>query len=297
MPKGILRYMIKVIGVRFKDGGKIYFFDPADIEINKGDYVIVDTARGLECGLVVQGIHTESEDKIEKPLKAVSRIATESDIEKMNQNRRDEKKAFEICLEKIEKHKLDMKLIDVEYTFDRSKALFYFTADGRVDFRELVKELAAIFRTRIELRQIGVRDESKMMGGIGVCGQPFCCSRFLSDFTPVSIKMAKEQGLSLNPTKISGSCGRLMCCLSYEQNVYEYLNSITPGVGSYVRTDDGTGTVVEVSLLAGKLKVRLDRNKDGVPKEYSVDNISVIRRAGRQNTDRATEKELRDLED
>lgn len=297
MPKGILRYMIKVIGVRFKDGGKIYFFDPADIEINKGDYVIVDTARGLECGLVVQGIHTESEDKIVKPLKAVSRIATESDIEKMNQNRRDEKKAFEICLEKIEKHKLDMKLIDVEYTFDRSKALFYFTADGRVDFRELVKELAAIFRTRIELRQIGVRDESKMMGGIGVCGQPFCCSRFLSDFTPVSIKMAKEQGLSLNPTKISGSCGRLMCCLSYEQNVYEYLNSITPGVGSYVRTDDGTGTVVEVSLLAGKLKVRLDRNKDGVPKEYSVDNISVIRRAGRQNTDRATEKELRDLED
>ena len=289
--------MIKVIGVRFKDGGKIYFFDPADIEINKGDYVIVDTARGLECGLVVQGVHTESEDKIVKPLKAVSRIATESDIEKMNQNRRDEKKAFEICLEKIEKHKLDMKLIDVEYTFDRSKALFYFTADGRVDFRELVKELAAIFRTRIELRQIGVRDESKMMGGIGVCGQPFCCSRFLSDFTPVSIKMAKEQGLSLNPTKISGSCGRLMCCLSYEQNVYEYLNSITPGVGSYVRTDDGTGTVVEVSLLAGKLKVRLDRNKDGVPKEYSVDNISVIRRAGRQNTDRATEKELRDLED
>ena len=289
--------MIKVIGVRFKDGGKIYFFDPADIEINKGDYVIVDTARGLECGLVVQGIHTENEDKIVKPLKAVSRIATESDIEKMNQNRRDEKKAFEICLEKIEKHKLDMKLIDVEYTFDRSKALFYFTADGRVDFRELVKELAAIFRTRIELRQIGVRDESKMMGGIGVCGQPFCCSRFLSDFTPVSIKMAKEQGLSLNPTKISGSCGRLMCCLSYEQNVYEYLNSITPGVGSYVRTDDGTGTVVEVSLLAGKLKVRLDRNKDGVPKEYSVDNISVIRRAGRQNTDRATEKELRDLED
>ena len=222
---------------------------------------------------------------------------TKQDIEKMQQNRRDEKKAFDICLEKIEKHKLDMKLIDVEYTFDRSKALFYFTADGRVDFRELVKELAAIFRTRIELRQIGVRDESKMMGGIGVCGQPFCCSRFLSDFTPVSIKMAKEQGLSLNPTKISGSCGRLMCCLSYELNVYEYLNSITPGVGSYVRTDDGTGTVTEVSLLAGKLKVRLDRNKDGVPKEYAVDDISVIRRAGRQNTDRVTDKELRSLED
>ncbi len=289
--------MVKVIGVRFKEGGKIYFFDPADFEISKDDYVIVDTARGLECGLVVQGIHTENEDKIVKPLKAVSRIATKQDIEKMQQNRRDEKKAFEICLEKIEKHKLDMKLIDVEYTFDRSKALFYFTADGRVDFRELVKELARIFRTRIELRQIGVRDESKMMGGIGVCGQPFCCSRFLSDFTPVSIKMAKEQGLSLNPTKISGSCGRLMCCLSYEQNVYEYLNSITPGVGSYVRTDDGTGTVAEVSLLAGKVKVRLDRNKDGVPKEYSVDDISVIRRAGRQNIDRDTDRELRELED
>ena len=289
--------MVKVIGVRFKEGGKIYFFDPADFEINKNDYVIVDTARGLECGLVVQGIHTENEDKIVKPLKAVSRIASPADIEKMNQNRLDEKKAYDICLEKIEKHKLDMKLIDVEYTFDRSKALFYFTADGRVDFRELVKELARIFRTRIELRQIGVRDESKMMGGIGVCGQPFCCSRFLSDFTPVSIKMAKEQGLSLNPTKISGSCGRLMCCLSYEQNVYEYLNSITPGVGSYVRTDDGTGTVCEVSLLAGKVKVRLDRNKDGVPKEYTVDDIQVIRRAGRQNTDKAAEKELRALED
>ena len=292
-----MEYMVKVIGVRFKEGGKIYFFDPADFEINKNDYVIVDTARGLECGLVVQGIHTENEDKIVKPLKAVSRIASPADIEKMNQNRRDEKKAYDICLEKIEKHKLDMKLIDVEYTFDRSKALFYFTADGRVDFRELVKELARIFRTRIELRQIGVRDESKMMGGIGVCGQPFCCSRFLSDFTPVSIKMAKEQGLSLNPTKISGSCGRLMCCLSYEQNVYEYLNSITPGVGSYVRTDDGTGTVCEVSLLAGKVKVRLDRNKDGVPKEYTVDDIQVIRRAGRQNTDKAAEKELRALED
>ncbi|MBQ3588409.1 MAG: stage 0 sporulation protein, partial [Oscillospiraceae bacterium] len=173
--------MINVIGVRFKEGGKVYFFDPGEFEINKGDYVIVDTARGLECGLVVQGVHGESDDKIVKPLKAVSRIATKQDIEKMNRNRRDEKKAFDICLEKIAKHKLDMKLIDVEYTFDRSKALFYFTADGRVDFRELVKELAQIFRTRIELRQIGVRDESKMMGGIGVCGQPFCCSRFLSD--------------------------------------------------------------------------------------------------------------------
>ncbi len=289
--------MINVIGVRFKEGGKVYFFDPGEFIINKGDYVIVDTARGLECGLVVQGIHGESDDKIVKPLKAVSRIATKQDIEKMNRNRRDEKKAFDICLEKIAKHKLDMKLIDVEYTFDRSKALFYFTADGRVDFRELVKELAQIFRTRIELRQIGVRDESKMMGGIGVCGQPFCCSRFLSDFTPVSIKMAKEQGLSLNPAKISGSCGRLMCCLAYEQNVYEHLNSITPGVGSLVKTADGNGIVTETSLLAGKIKVRLDKNRDGVPKEFRAEDVTVLRRAGRQNSDRALEKELSRLED
>ena len=289
--------MINVIGVRFKEGGKVYFFDPGEFIINKGDYVIVDTARGLECGLVVQGVHGESDDKIVKPLKAVSRIATKQDIEKMNRNRRDEKKAFDICLEKIAKHKLDMKLIDVEYTFDRSKALFYFTADGRVDFRELVKELAQIFRTRIELRQIGVRDESKMMGGIGVCGQPFCCSRFLSDFTPVSIKMAKEQGLSLNPAKISGSCGRLMCCLAYEQNLYEHLNSITPGVGSLVKTADGNGIVTETSLLAGKIKVRLDKNRDGVPKEFRAEDVTVLRRAGRQNSDRALEKELSRLED
>ena len=289
--------MIQVIGVRFKENGKVYFFDPAGFAIKKGDYVIVDTARGMECGLVVQGIHEESKDKIIKPLKAVKRVAAQRDIEKMNQNRRDEKRAFNICLEKIEKHKLEMKLIDVEYTFDRSKVLFYFTADGRVDFRELVKELARIFRTRIELRQIGVRDESKMMGGIGVCGQPFCCSRFLTEFTPVSIKMAKEQGLSLNPAKISGSCGRLMCCLSYEQNVYEYLNELTPPVGSLVKTPDGNGTVSEVSLLAGTVKVRLDKNKEGVPKEYKVKEINVLRRAGKGRVDRNLEKELRELED
>ncbi len=288
--------MIKVIGVRFKEGGKVYFFDPGDFDINKGDYVIVDTARGLECGLVMQGVHEETKDKIVKPLKAVNRIATKADIEKMNRNRKDEKKAFDICVEKIAKHKLDMKLIDVEYTFDRSKALFYFTADGRVDFRELVKELAQVFRTRIELRQIGVRDESKMMGGIGVCGQPFCCSRFLSDFTPVSIKMAKEQGLSLNPTKISGSCGRLMCCLSYEQDVYEHLNSVTPPVGSLVKTSEGNGIVSEVSLLAGKIKVRLDKNKDGVPKEFRVADVTVLRRAGRTGGDKV-DKELKKLED
>lgn len=289
--------MVKVVSVRFKENGKVYFFDPAGLDIQRGSYVIVDTARGLECGYAVQGSHDESSEKIVKPLKAVERVATKQDIEKMNQNRLDEKKAFDICLEKIEKHKLEMKLIDVEYTFDRSKVLFYFTADGRVDFRELVKELASIFRTRIELRQIGVRDESKLMGGVGVCGQPFCCSRFLSDFTPVSIKMAKEQGLSLNPTKISGCCGRLMCCLSYEQNVYEHLNKLTPSIGSYVKTADGNGIVVEVSLLASKLKVSLDKNRDGAPKEYLVKDVSLIRAGGKQSRDKKIDKELKALED
>lgn len=293
--------MIKVVGVRFKTGGKVYFFDPQDFDIKKGDHVIVDTARGLECGLCVQGVHTESEDKIIRPLKAVTRIASPQDVEKMQQNRKDEVKAFDICLEKIAKHNLEMKLIDVEYTFDRSKVLFYFTADGRVDFRELVKELAQVFRTRIELRQIGVRDESKMMGGVGVCGQQFCCSRFLSDFTPVSIKMAKEQGLSLNPSKISGSCGRLMCCLSYEQPAYEYLNSITPGVGSLVKTSEGNGIVTEVSLLRSLLKVRLDKNKDGMPKEFELKDVTVLKRVHSNKksggADQVSEKELRALED
>ncbi|MBR2028440.1 MAG: stage 0 sporulation family protein [Oscillospiraceae bacterium] len=293
--------MTKVVGIRFKTGGKVYFFDPKDFDIKKGDHVIVDTARGLECGLCVQGVHEESPDKIIRPLKEVTRIASPQDVEKMQQNRRDEKKAFDICLEKIAKHGLEMKLIDVEYTFDRSKVLFYFTADGRVDFRELVKELAQVFRTRIELRQIGVRDESKMMGGIGVCGRQFCCSGFLSDFTPVSIKMAKEQGLSLNPSKISGSCGRLMCCLSYEQPAYEYLNSITPGVGSVVKTGEGNGVVAEVNLLKGMLKVRLDKNRDGLPKEFSLKEITVLKRVHPNKkgsaADQAAEKELRALED
>ena len=293
--------MTKVVGIRFKTGGKVYFFDPKDFDIKKGDHVIVDTARGLECGLCVQGVHEESPDKIIRPLKEVTRIASPQDVEKMEQNRKDEKKAFDICLEKIEKHGLEMKLIDVEYTFDRSKVLFYFTADGRVDFRELVKELAQVFRTRIELRQIGVRDESKMMGGVGVCGRQFCCSGFLSDFTPVSIKMAKEQGLSLNPSKISGSCGRLMCCLSYEQPAYEYLNSITPGVGSLVKTSEGNGIVSEVNLLKGLLKVRLDKNRDGLPKEFALKEITVLKRVHPNKkgsaADQAAEKELRALED
>ena len=293
--------MTKVVGIRFKAGGKVYFFDPKDFDIKKGDHVIVDTARGLECGLCVQGVHEESPDKIIRPLKEVTRIASPQDVEKMEQNRKDEKKAFEICLEKIAKHGLEMKLIDVEYTFDRSKVLFYFTADGRVDFRELVKELAQVFRTRIELRQIGVRDESKMMGGVGVCGRQFCCSGFLSDFTPVSIKMAKEQGLSLNPSKISGSCGRLMCCLSYEQPAYEHLNSITPGVGSLVKTSEGNGIVAEVSLLKGILKVRLDKNKDGLPKEFKLKEITVLKRVNPNKkgsaADQQAERELRALED
>ena len=293
--------MTKVVGIRFKAGGKVYFFDPKDFDIQKGDHVIVDTARGLECGLCVQGVHEESPDKIIRPLKEVTRIASPQDVEKMEQNRKDEKKAFEICLEKIAKHNLEMKLIDVEYTFDRSKVLFYFTADGRVDFRELVKELAQVFRTRIELRQIGVRDESKMMGGVGVCGRQFCCSGFLSDFTPVSIKMAKEQGLSLNPSKISGSCGRLMCCLSYEQPAYEYLNSITPGVGSLVKTGDGNGIVAEVNLLKGLIKVRLDKNKEGLPKEFKIKEVTVLKRVHPNKkgnaADQQAEKELRALED
>ena len=248
--------MKKVITVRFKQSGKTYYFDPAGIEIAAGDYVIVETARGTECAEVVQGVKEIPDSQIVKELKSVVRLADSVDIRRMNQNRADEKKAFDICVDRIARHKLEMKLVDVEYTLDRTKILFYFTADGRIDFRELVKDLAGVFHTRIELRQIGVRDESKMMGGLGICGQPFCCSRFLKDFQPVSIKMAKEQGLSLNPAKISGSCGRLMCCLAYEQKAYEYLNSITPPVGSTVATPDGNGVVVETNPVSGTLKVR-----------------------------------------
>ena len=231
--------MTKVIGVRFKANGKSYYFSPGDLELQQGDHVIVETARGTECGEVAKGPHDVPDSSIVKPLKTVTRMADAVDVRRMQQNRADEKRAFSVCEERIAKHKLDMKLVDVEYTLDRNKILFYFTADGRIDFRDLVKDLAGMFRTRIELRQIGVRDESKMLGGLGICGQPFCCSRFLRDFQPVSIKMAKEQGLSLNPAKISGSCGRLMCCLAYEQPAYEYLNRITPGVGSIVKTRRG----------------------------------------------------------
>lgn len=250
--------MTKVIGVRFKANGKSYYFSPGDLELQQGDYVIVETARGTECGEVAKGPHDVPDSSIVKPLKTVTRMADAVDVRRMQQNRADEKRAFSVCEERIAKHKLDMKLVDVEYTLDRNKILFYFTADGRIDFRDLVKDLAGVFRTRIELRQIGVRDESKMLGGLGICGQPFCCSRFLRDFQPVSIKMAKEQGLSLNPAKISGSCGRLMCCLAYEQPAYEYLNRITPGVGSIVKTPEGVGAVVETNVISGTLRVRMD---------------------------------------
>ena len=236
--------MIKVIGVRFKKAGKIYYFDPAGLDIEKGNFVVVETARGIEFGECVIGLKEINENDVIAPLKSVLRVATDSDIEKHNQNKEKEKDAFSICLKKIVEHKLTMKLIDVEYTFDNNKVIFYFTADGRVDFRELVKDLATIFKTRIELRQIGVRDEAKMLGGLGPCGRPMCCSTFLGDFASVSIKMAKEQNLSLNPTKISGICGRLMCCLNYEQSTYEDIRKRIPKVGSIVKTEGGTGVVV-----------------------------------------------------
>ena len=268
--------MTKVIGVRFKANGKSYYFSPGDLELQQGDYVIVETARGTECGEVAKGPHDVPDSSIVKPLKTVTRMADAVDVRRMQQNRADEKRAFSVCEERIAKHKLDMKLVDVEYTLDRNKILFYFTADGRIDFRDLVKDLAGVFRTRIELRQIGVRDESKMLGGLGICGQPFCCSRFLRDFQPVSIKMAKEQGLSLNPAKISGSCGRLMCCLAYEQPAYEYLNRITPGVGSIVKTPEGVGAVVETDVISGTLRVRMDPPATGF-KTFHKDECQYLR--------------------
>jgi cell fate regulator YaaT (PSP1 superfamily) len=269
--------MAEIIGIRFKDVGKIYYFDPEGKKIEIGQKVIVETARGIECGEVALSNRNVSDDIIVKPLKQVIRVATDADIRHMEENKQKEKEALEICLQKIATHKLDMKLTDVEYTFDNSKILFYFTADGRIDFRELVKDLASVFRTRIELRQIGVRDEAKMLGGLGICGKSFCCSTFLDDFQPVSIKMAKEQGLSLNPTKISGTCGRLMCCLKYEQSSYEDLIAITPKVGAIVETEDGVGTVVDVNLLTGNLKVSLEKNNDVPAKLYNRSNVKLIK--------------------
>ena len=248
--------MKKIISVRFKASGKAYYFDPTGFDVKEGDYVVVETARGVECGEVVDGPRDVPDSQVSHELKPIQRMADSVDVRRMEKNRADEKAAFDLCNERIASHKLEMKLVEAEYNLDRSKILFYFTADGRVDFRELVKDLASALHTRIELRQIGVRDESKMKGGLGICGQPFCCSRFLKDFQPVSIKMAKEQGLSLNPAKISGACGRLMCCLAYEHKAYEYLNSITPMNGSVVRTPDGEGVVIEANPVSGMLKVR-----------------------------------------
>ncbi|MCQ2486654.1 MAG: stage 0 sporulation family protein [Clostridia bacterium] len=269
--------MTEVIGVRFKEVGKVYTFDPIGMQIEAGTNVIVETARGVECGTVALSNHEVPEEDIVAPLKPIIRIATEEDLKTIEKNRELEKKAFDTCQEKIEKHNLEMKLIDVEYTFDGKKILFYFTADGRVDFRELVKDLAAVFKTRIELRQIGVRDEAKMVGGLGICGRPLCCNNHLSEFAPVSIKMAKEQGLSLNPTKISGTCGRLMCCLKYEQDSYEHLLKITPKVGAVVDTKEGRGTVVDVNLISGQIKVCLDRSPDAVPATYTRKQVKTIR--------------------
>ena len=275
--------MIDVIGVRFKKASKIYYFDPQQIPLEVGDGVIVETSKGVEYGEVVIGRRQVEDGEVVKPLKSIMRKATPRDREKLEENHQKEKRAFAICREKIEKHKLDMKLISVEYTFDGSKILFSFTAEGRVDFRELVKDLASVFKTRIELRQIGVRDETKMIGGLGPCGRPACCSVFLGDFQPVSIKMAKEQNLSLSPTKISGLCGRLMCCLNYEQAYYEELRTILPRVGAEVKTADGVGIVMDTNAVRQLVKVKVE-TADGEAElhEYPVGDITVLRKAARR---------------
>lgn len=301
--------MIKVVGVRFRSAGKVYYFDPKNFKIKKGDHVIVETARGVEYGTVVLGIKEVTDDEVSQPLKAVIRIATEKDDKQEKGNREKEKEALKICQEKITKHKLEMKLIDAEYTFDNNKILFYFTADGRVDFRELVKDLAAVFKTRIELRQIGVRDETKIRGGIGICGRPLCCHTFLDEFAPVSIKMAKEQNLSLNPTKISGVCGRLMCCLKNEEETYEELNRRLPNVGDFVTADDGLkGEVHSVNVLRQLVKVLVDVGDEKEIHEYKVEQLRFKRRHGRRGDgksekgdkggkyDAAQDKELKALE-
>lgn len=269
--------MTEVISVKFKDGGRAYFFDPDGITVDVGDSVIVGTQNGNEFGTVSEANHTVEDDAIVKPLRKMLRKATERDFKKLEENKKKEVEAYKICEELIISHKLDMKLVDVEYSFDANKIVFFFTSDGRVDFRELVKDLAARFHTRIELRQIGVRDEARMLGGLGICGQPYCCKRFLNDFQPVSIKMAKEQGLSLNPTKISGSCGRLMCCLKYEQDAYEYLNSLTPNVGATVKTADGLATVTDVNLITGNLWVKLI-DSDSIPFKVHRDDVKLVSR-------------------
>ena len=291
--------MLTVIGVRFRAAGKIYYFDPADRQIKIGDHVIVETARGIEYGYVVLGNREVDETKVIPPLKPVIRMATDEDRAIEAKNKEKEKEAFKICQEKIKKHNLEMKLIDAEYTFDNNKVLFYFTADGRIDFRELVKDLASVFKTRIELRQVGVRDETKIMGGIGICGRPLCCHSYLSEFIPVSIKMAKEQNLSLNPTKISGVCGRLMCCLKNEEETYEVLNSKLPGISDTVTTADGLrGEVHSVNVLRQTVKVIVVVDKDEKEiREYKVDQLKFKpRRKKGKGGEKQDEAELKKLE-
>lgn len=270
--------MAKIISVKFRPAGKGYYFDPAGFDIKKDNNVIVETVRGVEFGNVVSNVREVDDDELSAPLKSVLRIADENDVKHQEENKRYEKEARKICIEKIRKHDLSMKLVDVEYTFDRSKILFYFTADGRVDFRELVKDLANVFRTRIELRQIGVRDESKTLGSIGACGRSLCCSKWLDEFVPVSIKMAKEQGVSLNPTKISGACGRLMCCLKYEQDVYEELQNEMPQPFTPVMTPDGEGVVESVALIRGKIKVSFENNDEKTIKEYDANDVQILKK-------------------
>jgi len=289
--------MVKIIGVRFRTAGKIYFFDPAKFPIKRGDHVIVETARGVEYGTVVGDPRMVEDDKVVQPLKPVLRVATKRDDEQEANNKLKEKDAFKICLEKIKKHNLEMKLIDAEYTFD-NKVLFYFTADGRIDFRELVKDLASVFKTRIELRQIGVRDETKILGGIGICGRPLCCHSHLSEFVPVSIKMAKEQNLSLNPTKISGVCGRLMCCLKHEEETYEYLNKTLPNVGDFVTTEDGLkGEVHSVNVLRQLVKVIVQIDDEKEIREYKVEQLRFKRRHKKEKREGMSDEELRELKE
>ncbi len=289
--------MTKVIGVRFRTAGKIYYFDPARFEIKKGDHVIVETARGVEYGTAVDNVKEVPDDQVVQPLKTVIRVANERDNEQAVKNKEKEKEAFKVCLEKIKKHGLEMKLIDAEYTFDNNKVLFYFTADGRIDFRELVKDLASVFKTRIELRQIGVRDETKIIGGMGICGRTLCCHAHLSEFVPVSIKMAKEQNLSLNPTKISGCCGRLMCCLKHEEDTYEELNRKLPGVGDYVTTDDGLkGEVSSVNVLRQTVKVLVEVDDEKELKEYKAEQLQFKRRHKKGKSNNLSAAEMNEME-
>lgn len=290
--------MIKIVGVRFRNAGKIYYFDPIDMEMETGTHVIVETARGVEFGVVMIPPKEVEDDKVTQPLKPVIRIATDEDEKQQQKNKDKQEGAYKICQEKIKKHGLEMKLVQVEYTFDNNKLLFYFTADGRIDFRELVKDLASVFRTRIELRQIGVRDETKILGGIGICGRQLCCSSYLSEFVPVSIKMAKEQNLSLNPTKISGVCGRLMCCLKNEQETYEYLNSTLPEINEYVSTKDGLrGEVQSVSVLRQIVKVKVDVNGEKELREYKVNELKFKQKKHKVKVSAEEIKKLSVLED